>query len=49
MTEQKPQGDPRLFSPLALAFLGDGVYELLAREYLLLENSIPGRWNWFPP
>ena len=41
MTEQKPQGDPRLFSPLALAFLGDGVYELLAREYLLAQGNAP--------
>ena len=39
MTELNPQGDPRLFSPLALAFLGDGVYELLAREYLLSRRS----------
>ena len=41
MTELNPQGDPRLFSPLALAFLGDGVYELLAREYLLSRGNAP--------
>ena len=36
-----PRGDPRLLSPLALAFLGDGVYELLAREYLLSQGNAP--------
>ena len=41
MTELNPQGDPRLFSPLALSFLGDGVYELLAREYLLSRGNAP--------
>ena len=33
--------NPGLLSPLALAFLGDGVYELLAREYLLSQGSAP--------
>lgn len=28
-------------SPLALAFLGDGVYELLVREYLLSKGNCP--------
>lgn len=41
MTELNPQGDPRLLSPLALAFLGDGVYELLARESLLARGNAP--------
>ncbi len=41
MTELNPRGDPRLLSPLALAFLGDGVYELLAREYLLAQGNAP--------
>ena len=36
-----PRGDPRLLSPLALAFLGDGVYELLAREYFLSQGNAP--------
>lgn len=41
VTELNPQGDPRLLSPLALAFLGDGVYELLAREHLLALGNAP--------
>lgn len=42
MTGFDPQGeDPRLLSPLALAFLGDGVYELLAREHLLSQGNAP--------
>lgn len=28
-------------SPLSLAFLGDGVYELLVREYLVSQGSCP--------
>ena len=34
-------GDVRLLSPLALAFIGDGVYELLAREHLLSQGNAP--------
>lgn len=44
MTELSPrQGElsPRLMSPLALAFVGDGVYELLAREHLLSQGNAP--------
>ena len=33
--------NPGLLSPLALAFLGDGVYELLAREFLLSRGNAP--------
>ena len=32
---------PELLSPLALAFVGDGVYELLARQQLLARGSAP--------
>lgn len=32
---------PQLMSPLALAFVGDGVYELLARQQLLARGSAP--------
>jgi len=35
--------DPALFSPLALAFLGDAVFGLLVRESLLLEANRPAR------
>lgn len=35
------QADPRTLSPLALAFVGDGVYELLVRERLLCEANRP--------
>ena len=31
----------RQLSPLDLAFVGDGVYDLLAREYLLMGGSCP--------
>ena len=31
--------DPRQLSPVSLAFLGDGVFELLVRERLLAENG----------
>jgi ribonuclease-3 family protein len=34
-------GDPRQLSPLSLAFLGDGVFELLVRERLLRSGSMP--------
>lgn len=33
--------DPKNFSPLALAFLGDAVYGLMVRERLLLESNRP--------
>lgn len=37
------QGDfsPKLLSPLTLAFVGDGVYELLVREYLVSQGNCP--------
>lgn len=42
LSPHPPQGEnPGLLSPLALAFLGDGVYELLAREHLISEGSAP--------
>lgn len=33
--------NPNIYSPLALAFLGDAVYELLVRERLLLAANRP--------
>ena len=33
--------NPTLYSPLALAFLGDAVFDLLVREQLLLEANRP--------
>lgn len=33
--------DPRALSPLALAFVGDGVYGLMVREYLLCQANRP--------
>lgn len=45
MEQLSPPGsgveNPALLSPLALAFLGDGVYELLARESLLSQGNAP--------
>ncbi|MDE6952610.1 MAG: ribonuclease III [Erysipelotrichales bacterium] len=31
---------PELINPLALAYLGDGVFEVYVREYLLVEKEI---------
>lgn len=33
--------DPKLLSPLALAFVGDGVYDLFVRERLVCEANGP--------
>lgn len=33
--------NPKLLSPLTLAFIGDAVYELLVRERLASANSLP--------
>ena len=33
--------DPKLLSPLALAFVGDGVYDLFVRERLVCEANLP--------
>ncbi len=33
--------DPRTLSPLTLAFIGDGVYELMVRERLVCEANRP--------
>lgn len=42
MTALDPKVErPELLSPLALAFVGDGVYELLAREHLLSRGNAP--------
>lgn len=42
MEQLHPQvEEPGLLSPLALAFIGDGVYELLAREFLLSQGNAP--------
>ena len=34
-------GAPQGLSPLPLAFVGDGVYELLVREYLIAQGNCP--------
>ena len=39
--EPLTQAQARQYSPLALAFLGDSVYEILVREYLVLEANRP--------
>ena len=31
---------PELINPLALAYLGDGVFEVYVREYLIVEKNI---------
>ena len=39
--EPLTQAQVRQYSPLALAFLGDSVYEILVREYLVREANRP--------
>lgn len=39
--EPLTQAPARQYSPLALAFLGDSVYEILVREYLVREANRP--------
>lgn len=47
--------EPRNLSPLALAFVGDGVYELMVRERLARQatarsmSCISRRWPWCAP
>ncbi|MGI6255013.1 MAG: Mini-ribonuclease 3 [Acutalibacter sp.] len=36
-------GTPQGLSPLPLAFVGDGVFELLVREYLVAQGNCPVR------
>lgn len=33
--------NPKLLSPLTLAFVGDGVYELLVRKKIVEEGNMP--------
>ena len=33
--------DPKMYSPLSLAYLGDVVYELLVREQMMLRANLP--------
>ncbi len=35
----RPEKDPRAYSPLALAFLGDGVYEVIIRTLVVEEGN----------
>ncbi|MDD3193298.1 MAG: ribonuclease III domain-containing protein [Oscillospiraceae bacterium] len=35
------QENPKLLSPLTLAFVGDGVYELLVRQRIVEDGSMP--------
>ncbi len=39
--EPQMREDPNLLSPLTLAFVGDGVYELLVRQYLVGKGNCP--------
>lgn len=40
--EPLTQAQARQYSPMALAFLGDSVYEVMVREYLLRQANQPG-------
>lgn len=33
--------EARLISPLALAYIGDGIYELMVREWVLAKGNVP--------
>lgn len=33
--------DPKTYSPLALAYIGDGVYEMFVRSYVLAKGNAP--------
>ena len=35
------QTDPKKLSPLTLAYVGDGVYELFVREYIISKGNCP--------
>ncbi len=37
---QLPGGDVKMYSPLALAYIGDGVYELIVRSIILGEKEL---------
>lgn len=41
LTFRGGESDPKLLSPLDLAFVGDGVYELLVRSHLAAGGSRP--------
>ena len=41
MEELLQGGTPQGLSPLPLAFVGDGVFELLVREYLVSQGNCP--------
>ena len=41
MNEKISEREANQYSPLSLAFLGDGVYDLLVRELLMLEANMP--------
>ena len=38
MNQSNVQENPDLLSPLTLAFIGDGVYELLVRQYIVVKK-----------
>ena len=50
--EPLTQAQARQYSPMALAFLGDSVYEVMVREYLLRQANQPAaklhdqRYSW---
>lgn len=35
------ESDPKQLSPLTLAYVGDGVYELFVREYIVSKGNWP--------
>lgn len=41
MIPSENETNPKLYSPLVLAYLGDAVYELLVREKMVLRANMP--------
>ncbi len=39
LKQSEPEINPKQFNPLVLAYMGDAVYELMVREYLVLKSQ----------
>ncbi len=41
LKKKKSKQEMNLYSPLTLAYIGDGVFEIMVRTYLAVEKSLP--------
>lgn len=41
MFNNQYEGDPNLLSALGLAYIGDCIYEILVREYIISKGNVP--------